>query len=1425
VSVFLQISQNNWVASNDLAFAIRDSFPVSPGHTLIVTRRLVADWFSATAAEHAALFDLVDVVKRQLDEELHPDGFNVGFNAGTAAGQTVQHLHVHVIPRFHGDMDDPRGGVRHVIPSRGNYLRSVDPLATGGEDNPFAQHVLPLFERASEIAIVAAFVQESGLDRIRSATLAALSRGAHIRIITGDYLEITQASALELLLDWQEAAHAGDEQWPGRLEAAVVEVDRLPIRARSFHPKAWRFESNNFGIAFVGSSNLSRSALDTGIEWNLRVDRDRDSTAYGRVRDAFEALWASARRLDAGWIADYASRARFSILPPPSGEVAAEPLSTPPVPHQAQTEALSRLRDAREQGHRRALVVLATGLGKTWLAVFDYAQLREELGRRPRLLFLAHRAELLRQAAHAYRSWVRTAGETARVGWFVGDRGELEADMVFASVAKLSRREHLPRLHSQRFDYIVVDEVHHAAADSYRRILDVVNPHFLLGLTATPDRADTADVLGLFNELIAFSAGIQRGVELGRLVPFHYFGVKDEIDYENIPWRNQRFDPVKLAAEAQTEARMQTLWRALQEHPGTRSLVFCCSVAHALYVKEWLRARSVRVAAVFAAEGSDDRETALSRLANGDLDAVCAVDVFNEGIDVPAIDRVVMLRPTESSVVFLQQLGRGLRAHEGKTAVTVIDFVGNHRVFLERLRALLSLATNATGASVREVLKGTGREELPAGCSVDLELEAKELLSRLFRAGGADEVERAYRELSLERGTRDDLTTRPTAGELHRMGYLPSRLRERHGSWFEFVKGEGDLSPDALSVLDVGLGFLREVEISEMTKSFKMVTLEALCEGDSLVSGMPLEELSLRCHGVIRRSPELLSDVADEELRAGELRGDAVGRWVSYWRRNPIAAWTGERRDRRTWFRLEGDRFVLDLTLRPELIRTLTEMTRELVDYRIAQYLARKRQGEASIEGFVCKVISNQRDPILKLPPRGRVDIPEGETDVRLPDGAIWQFRFVKEYCNVARPAGGPRNQLPDLLRGWFGPRAGQPGTAFQVRFHAGPDGLWIEPVQATAADISSRDRIVAYVDLKAAAGHLAQGSGPTADETVWLPVDAPSRDVFAVRVSGSSMDGGSQPLRDGDWALMRVCRREPASALENRVVLVEVRSETGTSYLIKRLSRQGTQWLLTSDNPSGPIIEPGPEMIPIARLERVVQPSDLAPPVGTVISEAELAIRFGVDDLEPQSDRHHGHLFIFVKDKGQLPEPDRVKLESVRPYAGETAFTLARRRTDGETFRYLGVARQTDDEGVWSIPDVDHATWRDYGSGRDVSRRLPEGAKARAELIVNALLAKAESERWLRRAEGNKARILGTAARGGVRIDGGPGGFAERTVSLIDLAWVVVAADDVAERGGVVDEARVNRLRYLEGVPKGSTRWIDTGWAISAWQATKHNV
>jgi hypothetical protein len=312
-------------------------------------------------------------------------------------------------------------------------------------------------------------------------------------------------------------------------------------------------------------------------------------------------------------------------------------------------------------------------------------------------------------------------------------------------------------------------------------------------------------------------------------------------------------------------------------------------------------------------------------------------------------------------------------------------------------------------------------------------------------------------------------------------------------------------------------------------------------------------------------------------------------------------------------------------------------------------------------------------------------------------------------------------------------------------------------------------------------------------------------------------MDGGKDPLRDGDWAIMRVARSMPASAVENRVVLVETSDDSfGAQYQIKRLVRRGTGWLLTSDNPEGPTIEATEEMVPIARLERAIRPERLGPAVGTVSEDHELAARFGLESVSPRSDRYSGHLFIFIDRKGMLEAPDRLRFAEITPRAAETAFVLIARQA---SWVYAGVARQTQERGVWSLPEVDYSTWQAWGEGREVSRRVPDGALARAQGVVEALLSRPDTERWLDRGDGNRARIVRAAPRGGLRIDGGEGGFAERTVSLQDLAWVIVADADVAEHGGVLDEARVNRLRYLEGTPKDSTRWIDTGWAIAAWK------
>lgn len=1416
-----------------LVLVVEDGFPVSPGHTLFIPRRHVATLWEATADERGAIWRALEERRAELDGTLRPppDGYNVGVNVGAAAGQTVMHLHVHLIPRWSGDVPDPRGGVRWVVPAKANYLAGpshgsperAPSLSVGAPADPLLTHVGPLIDRAERIDIVAAFVQLSGLRLLDDGLLAAVRRGATVRLITGDYLHVTPAHALRCLLDWTERAvalgsveegsgapaapHAGDaateaRQPAGSFEARVVEVERL--EAVSFHPKAWIFEGSGFGAAFVGSSNVSEPALQTGLEWNLRVDRARDPAAYERVAAAFEDLWQSSRVLSDAWVSQYASRAPETGGRTQPMEVQEEPLPAPPVPHSVQAEALESLARSRASGRSRALVVMATGLGKTWLAAFDVLAHADASGLvTPRILWLAHRAELLTQA----RETLRRLLPAGRFGMFVGPLDDLEAPAVFASVQKLSRPEHLLRLAPDAFDYVVVDEAHHTAADSYRRILSRLGGAFVLGLTATPDRADEADILGLFDDHEAFRCDLGDGIRRDLLAPFVYQGLRDTTDYAPIPWRNGRFDPAVLERAVQTEQRMQTLWQAWGEHPGTRTIVFCCTIAHCDYVARWLGDRGIRVAALHSGPGSAERQTSLDALAAGALDAVCAVDLLNEGIDVPSADRVVMLRPTESPVVFLQQLGRGLRKAEGKERLQVIDFVGNHRVFLERVRTLLSLGERPTG--LRDYLTGRRSPDLPPGCSVSIALEAVELMQRLLPRDDKSELVRAYRERREAHGVR------PTAGEMVRLGHGRRSLRSL-GGWLHFVREEGDLTGAEEAAFAHRAPWFDSLERTAMTKCFKMVLLLTLLDADALWAGMALDELAARAHGVVARSPELYSDIADAKELGPNPRHPAPEARLRYWRKNPVAAWTGDGAGAERWFRVEGDRlsFVVNAPADEAARAGFEALTRELADMRLADY--RRRLGSAVAVGsaFEAVVGAHRGDPRLELPDRAKVPgIPTDWMPVRLPDGALWDFRFGKAAITAARRPGTQTNALPDLLRRFFGLAAGRPGSALHVRFMPTPDGWAVEPVGARVVVLAARGAVVAFPTLRAAAGpEGTRLAGDPDAAAVRLPGEHDAQDDFAVRASGDSMDGGSAPICDGDWVVMRYARGLGLGALEGRVALVAIGSSVeGETFHLKRVARRDGRWELRSDNPAHRAIPATEDMRVIARWVGTIRPEDLAPAPGTRLADDELVEAFGltIPPVAPAS-RVDGHLFLLLDRKGLLSAPDRLPMLVERRNPGETAYVLTRTAT--EAWTYVGVARHAGTG--WGFPAVDFATWRALGEGRGASRTPEPAWLEDAEALAGALLRRFPAGA-MAGGPGKAVRVLGPAPRGGVRIDGGPGGFAERTVTLTDLAWALRAVQIAEREGGVADEAQVNRLRYLDGTPKGSTRWIDTGWAL----------
>jgi superfamily II DNA or RNA helicase/diadenosine tetraphosphate (Ap4A) HIT family hydrolase len=1035
----------------DHVFALWDGFPVSEGHALIVPHRHIATWFEATAEERAALFGAIETVCGVIRAHWGADGFNVGVNLGAAAGQTVPHLHLHVIPRRHGDMPDPRGGVRHVIPGKGYYhsglsaavggagspgtiADSTQPserwagkyevasavLTTGGA-NPLLPHLERDLARASSVDIAVAFVLLSGVEKLYPHFEDLLARGGALRVLTGDYLDISDPDALQRLIDLRTLY--GDS----RCELRIYCSD-----GTSFHPKAYlASQARGGGVAYVGSSNLSGSALLEGVEWNYRVASARDAEGWRRVREAFESLFRhpSTESLDDEWLHRYRQR-RPQTPPPrtPGTDQPPEPPAPPPEPNRIQQEALAALEATRAAGNRAGLVVMATGLGKTWLAAFDTD--RDEFRR---ILFVAHREEILSQAVATFRR-IRPA---ATIGLYSGTEKTPDAEILFASVQTLNRRAHLDRFARDAFDYIVVDEFHHAEAPTYRRLIDHFEPAFLLGLTATPERADGGDLLALCGENLVYRCAVPRGIELGLLCPFDYYGVPDHVDYANIPWRSSRFDEEALTTAVATRERATNILDQWQSRAGERTLGFCVSQRHADFMRDWFRAHGVACAAVHAGPTSDQRALSLERLANGDLAVVFAVDMFNEGVDVPAVDTVMMLRPTESPVVWLQQFGRGLRRH-GDKRLTVIDYIGNHRTFLLKARTLLEVE-GGNNRALRAALERlqSGDHPLPPGCSVTYDLEALNILRALLPPAPATDALREYYE-----DFRDRHGQRPTATETFHDGYLPRSARKDYGSWLGFVRTMGDLTAEQASALDLGGTLLSGLEATHMTRSFKMLVLQAMLNTDTLPGpGIPIGALVSEFARLAGRSTKLRADVAvplDDNARLRRLLET-----------NPIAAWTGSGAiGGDVLFEYEHGTFRYLRPVSDGLRAAFQQLVRELVDWRIAEYLSRSAGTGIASDSFVMKVSHTNGRPILFLPDRtSSPSIPEGWQTV-IVDGKPHQARFVKVAVNVVREPGSDTNVLPAILRDWFGPDAGLPGTDYKVACEAGEDGWILTPVR-----------------------------------------------------------------------------------------------------------------------------------------------------------------------------------------------------------------------------------------------------------------------------------------------------------------------------------------------------------------------------------------
>jgi superfamily II DNA or RNA helicase len=1012
----------------------------------------VADWFDARHDEHLALLEGIAIARAEILARFEPDGFNIGVNVDEAAGQTVSHLHVHLIPRYCGDVADPRGGVRHVIPGRGNYLAldlnrtaydtdthsgaATDehdpriseqlglayvldsPRVVGSDANPIVDHLLRDLARATAVDIAVAFVTNRGLDRLLPHLDDIVTRGGKLRFLTGDYLGVTEPDALRRLLDLEP-------EKGGVIELRVFEC----ADAVGFHPKAYLIHGHHDdGAAYIGSSNLTDQGLARGVEWNYRVQPKQDLSGFRAIAAEFEELFEHrcSSPLTSEWIDRYQSK-----RPTPSTAIPAEVLpeiTQPPEPHPIQSEALEALRRTREAGNRAGLVVLATGLGKTWLAAFDAQPFR-------RVLFVAHREEILAQARRTFRG-IRP---NATLGHYTGKSKDPGADVVFASIQTIGKSGHLARFDARAFDYVVVDEFHHADAKTYRRLIDHFEPAFLLGLTATPERTDGGDLLALCGENLVYRCDLAEGIEQQQLCPFHYFGIPDLVEYENIPWRSGRFDERALESAVATEARATNAIEQWQTHGGTRTLAFCVSQRHADFMAAFFGARGVACASVHAGPTGAPRALSLEQLQAGELAIVFSVDMFNEGVDLPAVDTVLLLRPTESRILWLQQFGRGLRLSDDKTHLAVIDYVGNHQTFLK----VPMLLFPGVGDSPGEVAMALdqyekGETELPPGCSVTYDLEAIEILKSLIRIPrGVGALQAWYEAFRHRNGVR------PTALEMWHAGHDPKSVRRSYGSWVGFVVTMGDAEEKEREAQRAAESFLRALETTPMTKSYKMLVLLAMIGEETFPGSIPLEKLT---EAVARRARRTAALAA--ELGTALDDHDALRRLLVD---NPITAWAdGKGTGGTAYFTYDREVFRSQIESPSDATDALRELTRELCEWRLGQYLERLRADAGHAPRFVGSVSHTNGRPLIFLPDREtNPGIPHDWTTVETAEGPL-ELNFVKIAVNVARRPGSNENVLPSVLRGWFGPSAGLPGEGpHRVLFQLEGGHYQLKPVGA----------------------------------------------------------------------------------------------------------------------------------------------------------------------------------------------------------------------------------------------------------------------------------------------------------------------------------------------------------------------------------------
>lgn len=502
-------------------------------------------------------------------------------------------------------------------------------------------------ENCDEFIISVAFITEGGLSLILEQLKELENRNIRGKILTGDYLNFTEPKALKRLLNYKN------------IELKILSKEK-------FHAKGYFFKKGNLWTLIIGSSNLTQTALTVNFEWNLKINSLEDGKITKDILNNFEEIFERLPKLDLEMIENYEKVYKLSKEYSKIQEKNQNSLFKKDIkPNFMQKEALENLKLLRES-EDKGLLISATGTGKTYLSAFDVKNLKPE-----KMLFIAHRKTILRKAKYTFENIISNKKMA-----IYGEESIVDADYIFAMVQTLNKKEHLEKFSKNYFNYIIIDEVHHSGAKTYQSIISYFKPDFLLGMTATPERSDDFDIYRLFNHNIAYEIRLYDALRENLLCPFHYFGVSDiTVDGECI---DNKTSIKNLTLEQRIDHIIEKSRYYGYSGEKLHGLMFVSRVEEANILAEKFNERGIKSIALTGEHGDNTRENAIEKLENGEIEYIITVDIFNEGIDIPCVNQVILLRPTESSIVYIQQLGRGLRKNKNKEFVVVLDFIGNY---------------------------------------------------------------------------------------------------------------------------------------------------------------------------------------------------------------------------------------------------------------------------------------------------------------------------------------------------------------------------------------------------------------------------------------------------------------------------------------------------------------------------------------------------------------------------------------------------------------------------------------------------------------------------------------------------------------------------------------------------------------------------